>query len=46
MRFLFHFMLWLGIASSLSGCFSFQGTREDVGFTGPMLEGTWVPDCE
>jgi predicted small secreted protein len=45
MRFLILFML-LGVTSvSLVGCFSFRGAGEEVGITGQMIPGTWMPGC-
>ncbi|HUX80582.1 MAG TPA: hypothetical protein VMW10_12685 [Alphaproteobacteria bacterium] len=46
MRFLSLFMLLVATAGSLSGCYSFQGAGEDVGITGQMVEGSWVPACD
>ncbi len=43
-----HIALILTIATlgALTGCYSFQGARENVAITGPMVDGTWAPCCE
>lgn len=45
MRFMIISLFLVGTVGSLSGCYSFQGARQDVGFTGSMVEGTW-PSCD
>lgn len=39
-------ILLTGVVGSLTGCYSFKGARENVGVTGPMVEGTWAPCCD